>query len=207
MEPTGQIIKARLMKTNKSKKSNKSNITLVIGGCRSGKSSYALGAVNDLARDKKIYLATSVPTDPEMDDRVSRHQAERGPDWETIEEPILIHEAISRAGKNAEVILVDCLTLWTSNLLFKGEGETGILAAVDLLAAVLADCPCPVFLVSNEVGYGIVPENQIARQFRDIAGLVNQRVAALADQVVLTVAGIGLIIKPKGQEIPEIGEF
>lgn len=186
-------------------KANKSKITLVIGGCRSGKSGYALGAVNDLARDKKIYLATSVPTDPEMDDRVSRHQAERGQDWETIEEPIMIHKAILEAGKTAKVILVDCLTLWTSNLLFKGEGETGILAAVDLLAAALAECPCPVFFVSNEVGYGIVPENKLARQFRDIAGLVNQRVAALADQVVLTVAGIGVTIKPKGSVPMECG--
>ncbi len=197
--PWATNIKVRQMKANQSK------ITLVIGGCRSGKSGYALGAVNDLARDKKIYLATSVPTDPEMDDRVSRHQAERGQDWETIEEPTLIHESISRAGKKAKVILVDCLTLWTSNLLYKGEGETGVLAAVDLLAAALADCPCPVFLVSNEVGYGIVPENQLARQFRDIAGLVNQRVAALADQVVLTVAGIDVTIKPKGPVTMESG--
>ncbi|HCY85384.1 MAG TPA: bifunctional adenosylcobinamide kinase/adenosylcobinamide-phosphate guanylyltransferase [Desulfobacteraceae bacterium] len=172
------------------------NTTLVIGGCRSGKSRYALDAANRTAKDNKIYLATSVPTDPEMENRVARHQAERGPDWRTVEEPVLIHEAIRGVQDSASVVLVDCLTLWTSNLLFRGADEAGVMAAVDKLSAVLVQVPCPVYLVTNEVGYGIVPENSLARQFRDMAGLVNQRVAAVADRVILTVAGIDVQIKP-----------
>lgn len=174
------------------------NTILVIGGCRSGKSSYALDAANRTASDNKIYLATSVPTDLEMENRVKRHQAERGADWKTVEEPVLIHEAILSVQDTARVVLVDCLTLWTSNLLFQGADEPEVMDAVDKLSAVLAQVPCPVYLVTNEVGYGIVPENSLARQFRDMAGLVNQRVAAAVDRVILTVAGIDVQIKPNG---------
>ncbi len=186
-------------------KENKSRITLVLGGCRSGKSRYALDAANRLAKENKVYLATSVPTDNEMDDRVARHQAERGPDWQTIEEPVRIHKAIAEASAAASVILVDCLTLWTSNLLFQEKDETGIMESVDLLISALGAAACPVLLVSNEVGYGIVPENSLARQFRDMAGLVNQRVAGAADRVVLTVAGIGVQIKPGAAGLSEGG--
>jgi len=169
---------------------------LVLGGCRSGKSCFAKQAADNLAMDNKIYLATSVPLDREMKERVKRHQDDRGPDWETIEEPVLIHEIIDRTCTQATVILVDCLTLWTSNLLFQGKDEAGIMAAVDLLAGALDRSACPVILVSNEVGYGIVPENSLARQFRDMAGLVNQRVARSVDKVVVSMAGIPIQIKP-----------
>lgn len=173
------------------------NIILVLGGCRSGKSRYALDRVNKMAEDNKVYLATSVPADREMQDRVERHQAERGEDWQTIEEPTRIHNAIEAAGKSgAKAILVDCLTLWTSNLLFEEKGEPEIMAAVAQMKTALAACPCPVVLVSNEVGYGIVPANSLARQFRDMAGLVNQVVAAFAHEVILSVAGIPVQIKP-----------
>ncbi|OQY53314.1 MAG: bifunctional adenosylcobinamide kinase/adenosylcobinamide-phosphate guanylyltransferase [Desulfobacteraceae bacterium 4572_89] len=176
---------------------NKENITLVIGGCRSGKSSFALDAANGIPGDKKIFLATSVPTDSEMDKRVVRHQKERGNNWQTIEEPVMIHGVIEKTSKTAHVILVDCLTLWTSNLLFREYDEAQIMEATLLLIAALEKSSCPVFLVSNEVGYGIVPENSLARQFRDFAGLVNQKIAAAADRVVLIVAGIDLQIKPR----------
>jgi adenosylcobinamide kinase/adenosylcobinamide-phosphate guanylyltransferase len=179
----------------------------VIGGCRSGKSRFALNAANQMTGNqvkaapsgkvRKIFLATSVPRDPEMDKRVAAHQAERGEDWQTIEEPIMIHKTIERASKTADVILVDCLTLWTSNLLFAEYDEPRIMEATAFLAGALAKSCCPVFLVSNEVGYGIVPENSLARQFRDMAGLVNQKIAAMADQVILTVAGIEVPIKPR----------
>jgi adenosylcobinamide kinase/adenosylcobinamide-phosphate guanylyltransferase len=175
---------------------NKARITLVIGGCRSGKSSFALDAANQIQGDQKIFLATSVPRDPEMDKRVAKHLAERGDDWQTIEEPMLIHDTIEHASKTADVILVDCLTLWISNLLFAEYDEHRIMDAVGLLIAALEKSCCPVFLVSNEVGYGIVPENSLARQFRDYAGLVNQKIAAMADGVTLTVAGIDVPIKP-----------
>jgi len=181
---------------------NKAVITLVIGGCRSGKSRYALDTANKIKGDRKIFLATSVPRDPEMDKRVAAHQAERGQDWQAIEEPLMIHETIEEASKTADVILVDCLTLWTSNLMFAEYDEPGIMNAIGLLIAALKQCPCPVFLVSNEVGYGIVPDNALARQFRDMAGLVNQKIAAMADRVVLTVAGIDLLIKPSEQFNP-----
>jgi adenosylcobinamide kinase/adenosylcobinamide-phosphate guanylyltransferase len=175
---------------------NKARITLVIGGCRSGKSGVALDAANQIKGNQKIFLATSVPTDPEMDKRVAKHQAERKGDWQTIEEPMMIHETIESASKTADVILVDCLTLWTSNLLFAEYDEPKIMEAVHHLIAALEESLCPVFLVSNEVGYGIVPENSLARQFRDYAGLVNQKIAAMADRVILTVAGIEVPIKP-----------
>ncbi len=171
-------------------------ITLVLGGCRSGKSRYAMERADAMAVDGKLYLATSVPTDPEMEKRVARHQAERGPGWQTVEEPVLIDESIAVAGRTARVILVDCLTLWTSNLLFDQKNEAEIMVSVDLLSKALKACPCPVILVSNEVGYGIVPENALAREFRDMAGLVNQRIAAVADKVFLCVAGIPVQIKP-----------
>ena len=131
-----------------------------------------------------------------MDKRVAAHQAERGEDWQTIEEPIMIHETIDKASTTADVILVDCLTLWTSNLLFAEYDEPRIIQAIFLLTGALEKSLCPVFLVSNEVGYGIVPENSLARQFRDMAGLVNQKIAAMANRVILTVAGIEVPIKP-----------
>jgi adenosylcobinamide kinase/adenosylcobinamide-phosphate guanylyltransferase len=182
---------------------NRARITLVLGGCRSGKSSFALDAADRIGKNKikenrKIFLATSVPTDPEMDKRVATHKAERGEDWHTIEEPVIIHETIEKASKTADVILVDCLTLWTSNLLFAEYDEPKIMEALELLIRALKNSACPVFLVSNEVGYGIVPENSLARQFRDYAGLVNQKIAAMADRVSLIVAGIDLPIKPRG---------
>jgi adenosylcobinamide kinase/adenosylcobinamide-phosphate guanylyltransferase len=169
---------------------------LVLGGCRSGKSGFAKQAADHMARDKKIYLATCVPTDREMKKRVKQHQEDRGPDWATIEEPIAIHETIDRACTQAKVILVDCLTLWTSNLLLQETNEAGIMAAVDRLVDALNRSTCPVILVSNEVGYGIVPENSLARQFRDMAGLVNQRVAQAVDEVFVSMAGIPVQIKP-----------
>lgn len=175
---------------------NKETITLVIGGCRSGKSRYALDAANRIAGKGKIYIATSVPSDPEMDKRVAAHQAERGPDWRTVEEPVSIHEAIDTVSKTAPVILVDCLTLWTSNLLFKGYDEAGVIEEADRLAGALYRSICPVFMVTNEVGYGIVPENSLARQFRDVAGIVNQKAAKAAGKVILTTAGIPVQIKP-----------
>ena len=169
---------------------------LVLGGCRSGKSNVAKQTADDMTPDKKIYIATCVPTDREMNARVKRHREERGPDWATIEEPILIHETIDRTCAQAKVILVDCLTLWISNLLFRKKDEAGIMAAVDLLETALDRASCPVIMVSNEVGYGIVPENSLARQFRDMAGLVNQRVAQFVDKVIVTMAGIPVQIKP-----------
>ncbi len=173
-------------------------ITLIIGGCRSGKSRYALDAANAVPGGHKIFLATSVPKDPEMEKRVQAHRAQRGDDWNTIEEPVNIHEKIAAHGQRADVILVDCLTLWTANMLMAKMDEAAILNLLDQTSLTLSHNRCPVFLVTNEVGYGIVPENSLARRFRDMAGLVNQHMAKTADRVVLTLAGIAVQIKPGG---------
>ncbi|MCK5164782.1 MAG: bifunctional adenosylcobinamide kinase/adenosylcobinamide-phosphate guanylyltransferase [Desulfobacula sp.] len=175
----------------------KENITFIIGGCRSGKSSFALDQTNRVPGKNKYFIATSVPMDLEMEKRVEKHQQERGDDWYTIEEPVGIHEKINQYSKKASVILVDCLTLWVSNLLFHSYDHAQIDEAVKDLENSLEQCECPIFLVSNEVGCGIVPENMLARQFRDVAGFVNQRMAKIADKVVMTVAGIDVQIKPR----------
>ncbi len=170
----------------------------MIGGCRSGKSSFALDQANRLAGKNKYFVATSVPTDSEMEKRVVKHQKERGNNWQTIEEPVEIHAVINQYSSTAGVILVDCLTLWASNLLFQSKDPDQIDTAINNLENALEKSQCPVFLVSNEVGMGIVPENDLARKFRDLAGLVNQRIASVSDRVFMTVAGIDVQIKPKG---------
>ncbi len=176
---------------------NKHPITLVIGGCRSGKSDYALERANALEGHRKVFLATSVPRDLEMEKRVEKHVAERGSDWITREEPIDVDRVIEEESARAHVILLDCLTLWTTNLLLADLDGEAIAAAVNRLGRALSKSRCPVFLVTNEVGYGIVPDNTLARQFRDHAGMVNRKLAQVADEVYLTVAGIDLRIKPK----------
>ncbi len=171
-------------------------ITFVIGGCRSGKSHFALSQANAVCGSRNVFIATSVPADDEMEKRVQTHQKERGSDWITCEEPVNIHQAIDQHSARSEVLLVDCLTLWVSNLMLAGEKTRQIEHRMLQLEKSLFNSRCPVFLVSNEVGMGIVPENMLARQFRDMAGMVNQRVAAVADRVVMTVAGIAVQIKP-----------
>ncbi|MCP3899845.1 MAG: bifunctional adenosylcobinamide kinase/adenosylcobinamide-phosphate guanylyltransferase [Desulfobacteraceae bacterium] len=174
--------------------------TLVIGGCKSGKSAYALNFANEISAkkksaDKKIFVATSVPTDSEMQERVEAHKKEREGNWITIEEPILLPEIIEEHSNKADVILIDCLTLWISNLLFKDVTKKEILKNIQELAASLKKAECHVVLVSNEVGAGIVPENKLARLFRDIAGIANQKIAKAVANVVWTVAGIPVKIK------------
>lgn len=174
----------------------KKKITFVIGGCRSGKSSFALDQANKVAKKDKYFIATSQPLDPEMEKRVEKHQKERGKDWQTIEEPVLIHEIVNEYSGKAHVILIDCLTLWLSNLLYHSYDTDGILEILNQFEKAILRCECPVFLVSNEVGQGIVPENKLAREFRDLAGMIHQRMAKLSDRVVMTVAGIAVEIKP-----------
>ena len=173
----------------------KNTTTLIIGGCRSGKSSHALDMANQMPGTKKIFVATSVPSDPEMEKRVMKHKQDRGDLWETAEVPMDLAAAVSRLSKEADVLLVDCLTLWLSNLLAKGHGEEEVFQACKELIHALETAVCPVILVSNEVGSGIVPENEIARQFRDLAGFVNQQIAASATSVIWSVAGIPISIK------------
>jgi len=169
-------------------------IVLIIGGCRSGKSGHALHLADQFAGHKN-FIATCVPLDKEMEQRVSHHQKQRNPNWKTLDVPLLLPEAIRENSGPGQVILVDCLTLWINNLLMENDDPENIDTTVEQLARSLENAECPVILVSNEVGTGIVPENRLARLFRDIAGFANQKIAVCADRVIWMVAGIPVEIK------------
>jgi adenosylcobinamide kinase/adenosylcobinamide-phosphate guanylyltransferase len=168
--------------------------TLIIGGCKSGKSRHALEIAEDYGLHK-IFMATCIPMDDEMKERVARHKEERSGRWQTLEVPTDLPEAVAEHGVDGNVILVDCLTLWMANLLTQPANTEPVAARVSALLAALKQATGPVVLVSNEVGAGIVPENRLARQFRDEAGVANQKVAAVADRVVWMVAGIATVVK------------
>ena len=166
-------------------------VTLVLGGARSGKSRYAEGLVESRANGC-IYLATATIGDSEMAERVARHQARRGGRWQTVEEPLDLVGVLHRCSRSGDAVLVDCLTLWLTNLLFAGRDPE---AEARHLVAALPVLEGPVVFVSNEVGLGIVPDNALARQFRDDAGRLNQAVAAAAQSVVFMAAGLPLTLK------------
>lgn len=166
-------------------------VTLVLGGARSGKSEYAEGLLRGLPAPW-IYLATGEPGDGEMSDRVRLHQSRRGQGWITIEEPLSLAACLERSDIAQRPMLVDCLTLWTSNLMHAG---LDVEAACEAAASALRKRHGPTVLVSNEVGLGIVPDNALARRFRDEAGRVNQRIAGIADSVILVVAGLPMTVK------------
>lgn len=166
-------------------------VTLILGGARSGKSSRAQ-ALAEAAGAKRGYVATAQAFDDEMRDRIAAHQADRGDGWSTHEVPLELADAVSSAATSCDVILIDCLTLWLSNLM---HHERNIADETDRLIAELKACPAPVILVSNEVGLSIVPENPLARAFRDAQGRLNQEIAAIADVVELVAAGLPLRLK------------
>ena len=179
------------MATPGAESSHLPSITLVLGGARSGKSRYAERLI-EAAASVGTYCATAQAGDAEMAERIAVHRSRRGPFWRTVEAQLALAEAIAAERVPERPILVDCLTLWLSNLLFAGrsiEVETGCLSA-----ALRAACG-PVVLVSNEVGMGLVPETPLGRRFRDEAGRLNQEVAALADRVVFVAAGLPLVLK------------
>ena len=165
-------------------------LTLVLGGARSGKSRYAESAVM-ASPPPWLYVATAEPFDDEMTARIAGHRERRGRDWRTIETPLDLAGAISSAPASS-TILVDCLTLWLSNLMFK---ERDIDTEIERLEAAMIARKAPIVLVSNEVGFGIVPDNAQARRFRDLQGRLNQRIAARAGRVVLVVAGLPMFVK------------
>ena len=167
---------------------------LVIGGCRSGKSSQALYLAEQIP-GQKIFIATCMPQDKEMEQRVLRHRQQRSSAWETLEVPIFIPEAIQKNGTKGHVILVDCLTLWINNLILNDDNPENIDNHIQKLTQSIEKVECPVILVSNEVGTGIVPENNLARLYRDITGFANQKIAACVDRVIWMVAGIPVKIK------------
>ncbi|MEW6165855.1 MAG: bifunctional adenosylcobinamide kinase/adenosylcobinamide-phosphate guanylyltransferase [Pseudomonadota bacterium] len=165
---------------------------LVIGGARSGKSAHAERRALDTGR-AVTYVATGEARDAEMAARIAHHRARRPDGWRTVEEPLRLATALRRAAAPDACLLVDCLTLWLTNVILAERGEE-----IDALLEALPALPGDLILVSNEVGWGIVPENELARRFRDEQGRLNQRVAALADEVTLVAAGLPLHLKASG---------
>ncbi|PWR24133.1 bifunctional adenosylcobinamide kinase/adenosylcobinamide-phosphate guanylyltransferase [Zavarzinia compransoris] len=172
-----------------------SSVTLVLGGARSGKSRHAEALVRGAGPGPWAYVATAQAFDDEMRERIARHRADReatGPGgWRTVEAPLDLGAAIA-AEPAARPLLVDCLTLWLTNLML---GQRDIAAGIDALEAALAARGAPSVLVANEVGLGIVPDNALARAFRDEAGRLNQRLAARAGRVHFIVAGLPIVVK------------
>lgn len=167
------------------------NIALVLGGARSGKSAYAEQLAKDTGR-KLTYIATSQVYDSEMRDRVDLHKDRRSSEWTTFEEPVELLATLQRESHADKVILVDCLTLWLTNVLLNDDLDAQ--AYIDDLTDNL-NFNGPVIFVSNEVGLGIVPENKLARQFRDLAGTLHQGIAAQAGLVTMVAAGLPLKLK------------
>lgn len=163
----------------------------VLGGARSGKSRYAQQRAEATGL-KRIFVATAQAYDDEMRDRIARHRSDRGPEWETLDAPLDLAAVVTARGAADSVLLIDCLTLWTTNLML---GDHDLAAATGALIQALAAAAGSVILVANEVGQGIVPDNTLARRFRDEAGTVNQRIAAAADEVQLVIAGLPLRLK------------
>lgn len=165
------------------------NLTLVLGGAASGKSAFAEKWVKTQL-SKPHYIATAQAFDNEMQDKILSHQRARGPHWITHEAPMDLPSTLATIREGA--VLIDCVTLWLSNLLL---AEQAIDSEVDKLIQALLDSPCNVTLVSNEVGYGIVPDTALGRKFRNIQGRANQRLAEVCDNVSLVVAGLPLVLK------------
>lgn len=195
----------------------KNTFIFITGGSRSGKSSHALKLAESLG-EKRLYLATAQALDDEMEGRIARHKKERGDGWDTAEEPLAIAEVIKKDSKY-DVILLDCLTLWLCNVMHRadgeflddppfpspsmGEGQGGgesskdeeFLRDIDQLVQACKACKTKLIVISNETGSGIIPGDPLSRRFSDLAGIMNQKMAAAASQVILTVAGIPMTIK------------
>lgn len=176
-------------------------IILVTGGARSGKSTFAEGLALKIGNGRAAYIATAQVLDEEMARRVEIHKARRTAAWTTFEAPFEADKIILSAGRDFDAILFDCVTIYLSNFLCAAELDdteslaAGFHALVDNLIAAAGSSDATVIFVSNEVGSGIVPENRLARIFRDFAGLANQKIAAAAEEVYLTVAGIAVDVK------------
>lgn len=171
----------------------KGRVVLVLGGTRSGKSQYAQ-RLAEAWWSRPLYLATAEVLDAEMAARVKLHQQQRGNRWACVEEPLDVAGAIARTAPDRDGMLLDCVTIWLTNVLLK-EGEAAVQVRKDALLAALGSTQRDVILVSNEVGMGVVPESKLGRQFRDLQGWANQDLAAVADTVVFVVAGLPLFLK------------
>ena len=172
--------------------------TLVLGGARSGKSAFAEQLARAAAADC-VYLATASADDDEMRERIAHHRARRGAGWRTIEEPLALAAVLAREAGAGRALLVDCLTLWLSNLM---HAERDVEAEIRALVGCLREANGAVVLVSNEVGLGLVPQTPLGRRFRDAQGRLNQAVAAIADDVVFIAAGLPLWLKRSSKGAP-----
>lgn len=166
-------------------------ITFILGGARSGKSRHAQ-SLADAISGEHIFIATAEAMDAEMAERIARHKADRGDQWRTVEAPLKLAAAISEHTNEETVCLVDCLTVWLSNLMhYEHDVETAKTALCETLAQVRS----PLFIVSNETGMGLAPDNALGRRFRDAQGRLNQRIAATADRVEFVAAGLPMRLK------------
>jgi len=169
-------------------------VTLITGGGRSGKSTHALSLARGYT-GRRAFIATAEAFDDEMQGRIRKHRQERGDAFMTVEEPLDPARALKSLPGDISVAVVDCLTVWLGNLMHHGGSREERYTEVDSLMDILSDPPCDLIMVTNEVGMGIVPHNDMARRFRDLAGRVNQETAALADKVILMVCGIPVLVK------------
>jgi adenosylcobinamide kinase / adenosylcobinamide-phosphate guanylyltransferase len=174
---------------------------LILGGARSGKSAYAQ-TLAETHSSERIYLATGMPGDEEMAARIARHRADRGSGWTTLEEPLEIASTLAGQARPGRVMLVDCLTLWLSNLMLAGRSPGAEIVALGEAIHSLAG---PAIVVSNEVGMGIVPDNRLGREFRDWQGRANREIAGACDAVIFVAAGLPVQLKPAATPSVHLG--
>ena len=169
-------------------------ITFITGGARSGKSRYALGIAAGPRYHRPVFIATAEPFDAEMEDRIRRHREERDARFFTIEEPVDLAGALRRIPPGTDLVIIDCLTVWLGNLLHRADtGEAD--GEIERFLSSLADPPCPLVVVSNEVGLGGIAMSPMGRTFADLLGRLNQEVAARAERAVMLVSGLPLVLK------------
>ncbi len=166
----------------------------ITGGARSGKSAYAEKLANGL-KGRRAYIATAQALDAEMAARIEKHRKGRGTAWDTFEEPLAVDELLAKLDSRYDIVLLDCLTLWLSNVMAHTEDDQSVTRRSEELVKAVRDFGGSCIVVSNEVGLGVVPDNPLARRFRDFAGILNQHMAQAADEVYFTAAGIPVKIK------------
>ena len=174
-------------------------VVVITGGARSGKSRFAQELAKSGGEDV-VFIATAAVRDEEMRKRIERHQRARPPQWQTIEEEIDLVGAIETQGGEPKTIIIDCITLWLSNLIERGDEDERIRQQANRFNESLQRSPHSIILVTNEVGSGIVPDNPLARRFRDLAGEVNQILASSAQELYLMAAGVPLRLEPSRRE-------
>jgi adenosylcobinamide kinase/adenosylcobinamide-phosphate guanylyltransferase len=170
-------------------------LTLITGGARSGKSSHALTIATAYPGNRRYFIASAEPSDDEMHTRIERHRADRSAGFVTIEEPVALARVIASLDGRADVLVLDCLTLWVANLMARDRDDLAVMAEADGLIGALTRVTFGAVVVTGEVGAGIVPMNPAARRFRDLLGWINQKVARASDRVLLMTAGYPLIVK------------